>query len=532
MSVSMRNIEIKKIFEVLKRNRLLLIHLVILLALFIVPAFNRSFIDEWDNLLGGSLLLKGTTLYKDYFSHHGPVTYFIAAFLSIFSGSNIVLFKIFISIFFFIWVVLINIKVRRLIKSDLFIYLIAFFRIAVSYSEMLLADNIIALSIISLLVILIELNNKKRAPKIFEIFLFSFLNTSILLNSYSYIFISVTFYIFFLYYVYKYQLEKKAQLILKSIAIFSLPYLLLILYLLINNTFDIFIQDTLIFNFQFYSKYTSEVSITAWPSRLIFHLRSYISNLNQLENILHFGLLATVFVNLYTLIKLKRFSISILFSSILILSTIRGNIFLSFFVNNLNFHSTSSYLTIIFLICYTYSLLKNKDSFKFKTEIFNLNTFALHLLILFLSISGIYGVINLYRDWRTTRDITYRHIRSITSIINNITEETDRVYYGPLHFEYQIGSTREFASRYRFYVPWIDSCDYCREEILDELNNDTTIIVWQDNYVIWGLKEEQYAKDIKKLLNEKYTKYPNTDFYILNVKYGYISNKIQEMYKF
>src|SRR5438874_1629943 len=67
--------------------------------LFYLNALHESYPDEFDNLAGGWEILHGTLLYKGYFTHHGPVPYFLAAVLEIFSGQSFVHFRIAYAIF-------------------------------------------------------------------------------------------------------------------------------------------------------------------------------------------------------------------------------------------------------------------------------------------------------------------------------------------------------------------------------------------------------------------------------------------------
>lgn len=58
---------------------ILIILLLSLLLLNFSNILHESFTDEYDNLLGGSIINNGGLLYKDFFSNHGPAAYYLAA---------------------------------------------------------------------------------------------------------------------------------------------------------------------------------------------------------------------------------------------------------------------------------------------------------------------------------------------------------------------------------------------------------------------------------------------------------------------
>src|SRR5579883_408051 len=79
-------------------------HLVSLVVLIVayVPLVTRrdwlQFVDESDNFLGGYLIAHGEVLYRDYFSHHMPLPYYLAAVASLLGVSSLTGYRIFTSL--------------------------------------------------------------------------------------------------------------------------------------------------------------------------------------------------------------------------------------------------------------------------------------------------------------------------------------------------------------------------------------------------------------------------------------------------
>ena len=73
--------------SLIKKKKFWILSLFVLFtaAIFILDAFHESYPDEFDNISGGWLILHGTLIYKNFFTHHGPFPYFLSSFLEIFS---------------------------------------------------------------------------------------------------------------------------------------------------------------------------------------------------------------------------------------------------------------------------------------------------------------------------------------------------------------------------------------------------------------------------------------------------------------
>ena len=99
----------------------------VMLAIFLINSVHESYPDEFDNILGGWYILHGRLIYTGFFTHHGPIAYFIAALVEIFSGRSFVRFRLVYAVFllaYFLWTYLFLNKRVGTIKSRPYLYFI------------------------------------------------------------------------------------------------------------------------------------------------------------------------------------------------------------------------------------------------------------------------------------------------------------------------------------------------------------------------------------------------------------------------
>lgn len=73
--------------------------LAISLGIGAVTLYKGAFSDEADNLVVGSLLLRGYVLYRDIFSHHFPFAYYWSAFITALVGKSIIILRLSLLVF-------------------------------------------------------------------------------------------------------------------------------------------------------------------------------------------------------------------------------------------------------------------------------------------------------------------------------------------------------------------------------------------------------------------------------------------------
>src|SRR5579872_2454802 len=85
----------------------------LIFAIFLINTIHESYPDEFDNILGGWYILHGRLIYIGFFTHHGPVAYYIAALVELFSGRSFVSFRIWYSLLLCLFTFWSYISLRR-----------------------------------------------------------------------------------------------------------------------------------------------------------------------------------------------------------------------------------------------------------------------------------------------------------------------------------------------------------------------------------------------------------------------------------
>src|SRR6185437_12981133 len=119
-----------------ERQYFTLTFIFVMLVIFLINSMHASYPDEFDNILGGWYILHGRLIYTGFFTHHGPVAYFLSALIEIFSGRSFIKFRIVYSILllaYFLWTYLFLKKRIGLIKTRPYLYFIPVIGVTATY---------------------------------------------------------------------------------------------------------------------------------------------------------------------------------------------------------------------------------------------------------------------------------------------------------------------------------------------------------------------------------------------------------------
>jgi hypothetical protein len=93
---------IKNTFKKLKKRNWKETVIWLLIAfVFLANSSHEKYPDEFDNICGGWLIRNGKVLYRDFFTHHNPLAYYLSAIITFFSGQSFVKFRIILALFWF-----------------------------------------------------------------------------------------------------------------------------------------------------------------------------------------------------------------------------------------------------------------------------------------------------------------------------------------------------------------------------------------------------------------------------------------------
>ena len=133
----------KKLMATLIRvNWKTLVPLGILLVLFVTNAFHEKYPDEFDSIVGGKYILEGRIPYRDWFQHHQPGAYVVAAGIQLFTGQSFVKFRVGLAMFWFVFAVTTFLLFKK--RIWLLFLCVSAFGATYWWGHMLLADTFLS----------------------------------------------------------------------------------------------------------------------------------------------------------------------------------------------------------------------------------------------------------------------------------------------------------------------------------------------------------------------------------------------------
>src|SRR3989344_859927 len=230
----------------------------ILFFIFYTNTLHEEYPDEFDNILGGFYILKGIFPFSGFFSHHGPVAYFVAAIIALFSNGSFVTFRIVYSIalaLFFLWSYwYLRVRVSAT-QSRFYLISVLIFGLSATYFwlHMLLADSLASVLIMPVVAILLLRSMQGKQFIRSDLVIISALTFLMIFTSLTHVYVGIVVYVYTLYY---YFFHKRRGMLGKEslflIAIFAVPYLLFGIYLILTGSFDEYFYQSILYNQKYY----------------------------------------------------------------------------------------------------------------------------------------------------------------------------------------------------------------------------------------------------------------------------------------
>jgi hypothetical protein len=510
-------------FSWVKRNWLKILYLLSFFAILYVNTFHEEYPDEYDNIVGGKFILHGILPYTGFFSHHGPVGYFLAAFLYLFSGQSFVRFRIVYSIFLFLYSIGIYQYLKRSvgkIETKFYLYFLILVGIASTYfwGHMLIADNLSAYFIVPTLALIIL---KVVYKKIFfrsDLIFVSILLSLALLSALTIIYLVAFIYLFsFYYYLRGRDLKNIWKNILTFIVIMAVPYLIFVLYLLITGSFSDYVYQSIVVNQKYYV-YNAPISPsgTINPIRyaiVIFHsfYYNFTSLLYQVKDF-NFGFpfnitlaLANLALVFYLFVR-KNYALSLLFIISLVFSNARSSPLDS---SEKDYQAAVYILISLFSVCFflskAYGDLREEKEYGKKT--------ILTILVVLVGIYSFFNAIFLFGKFEQKAYTKYMGTASLiydrpglAPILNKILGPNDYVWIGPLDFkDYLYLDSTKIATKYHFLIPAMGRSERIKKDLLsDFIRNQPKIIYFDQNFSVLGGNPQSYAPFFVDYLKQNY----------------------------
>lgn len=497
---------------------------VFILFAFLANSLHESYPDEFDNILGGWDIIHGKLIYSGFFTHHGPVPYFMAAVIELFSGQSFVHFRIIYGglLFAFLFGVYFLLK-KRLgsEKVSFFPFFIAFLGIESTYywAQMLLADNVAAFSFLPVYALILLKVVFKKPIELLDIGIISFFSAIALYSSLTYTYLYIIIVVSALYLFYKDNPIKKVFSIenVYPILIFAAPHTIFGLYLLVTNSLQDYIYQNFVFNTKYYiyNYPRSGNSDFINPMRyaiLIIHW-FFMNFYTLLIGVMTFGFtfpvnmtmaVGDVAIFIYLLFK-KHYKLAAFVLLVVIFTNVRSDPLKSKETDyQSGVYNMLSFFNIFFVLPQLYSDINGKVE-SAKKVVFG-------ILIFFVGIYGFFGLMNLvykFNDkvvskYMGTQALIYDRPQ-LAPVLNVVASKDEYVWAGPFEFEELFYTNAKLPSKYQILIAGIADGDKTRNEMLADFDSHMPMVIFFDkSFVYLGNPVVNYGSFFIDFLNKNY----------------------------
>lgn len=507
------HVDWKKVFS--KEN----IFFFAIFLLYLSNAFHEHYPDEYDNLLGGKLILKGVFPYISYMAHHGPVAYFLAAVLQIFSGFHIARFRIVYAIFLTLLLKFISDRFLKKFGNSLHIKIFAVLSgISLMYFwfHMLLADTLSGFLLLFPYTYLIfaDLYNKKLNKTdlgLVNIFLFLTVLTSI-----SYSFFVLLAYLFLAYLYLKHNKVKSLKELMKIVWIIAFPYIIFFAYLIATKSMSDYFFQNYTYNKEFYIDYPKAPDgqpVSTLRYAIVLAKNTLDTVLGNIPHVLRFNLYEvktvsvlgmSIFFLLYLMIQGKSLSALFVIGMILFTNTR---------VTNVELSEIGYQQSVYILLSLANGAILLKQLIEEKRD----NTYKSFLVaslmlgnVLYVSHYSVY-MFNSYTDkvykkFMGEAPLVYDR-PEMAPVLNALLDKSDYGWIGPFYHDELYYADFQVPSRYYWILPASAKSDKIVSEMKEDFaKNKPKAIIFNTAYSAFGADAKVFTAPIRELLDSDYTR--------------------------
>ncbi len=508
-------------FTWVKRHWKTVLVFLLLFALFVANAFHEEYPDEFDSITGGRYITEGRLPYKDWFQHHQPGAYVMAATILPFSGRSFVKFRISweVVLFTLLTVSYVLLK-KRLPGRNLGFYVMLLFVIALSgtyfWGHMLLADTLagyMLLPAFALLALKDYYRERFEPADLAIVGGFAFLSW---FTSMTYIFIVAAVSLYALYLFLSTSALAWRKRLLTGVGVLAVPYALFVLYLLMSGSVSDYYWANVVYNTNYYIyNYPHEPGQPINPIRyaaVIFDafLNNYLPALwgvagfpisNPVQVTLAFSSAVAVALAVATGRWLYLFPLLVT----LVFSNARSN--------PQSIRETD-YQAFVYIITSMFNGLFSIAAFgdlinKEKTNVARRSVFSVVYVVLLLywiatvAFFGMKMEQKYFPKYMGTMPTIYSRPQ-IAQYVNQIVSPDDYVYIGPFEFEELLYINARQPSKYHWFLDHAAKNKIKDELIADLTKNRPKVIVFQRNFAPWGGDAKSYNWWMQEFLDKNY----------------------------
>ncbi len=509
-----------------RRNWPYLFFFAAILFIFLINTLHESYPDEFDNILGGWYILHGKLIYTGFFTHHGPIPYYLSALVEIFSGRSFVAFRIVYAVLLFIFTAwsfrFLKDSIKK-ISLSFYLGFILLFGVAATYfwGHMLLADNVSAVLLTPVFALVFLKIFNREVLTIKDYLFISVLTSLSLLSSLTYLYLIVGV-IAFLGILYARDLEFKPRKIVnkqtgKILLIFIAPYLIFGIYLLLTLSLKDYLLDAITFNqkYYIYNYPRPEGSTTINPIRYAIviaqnfqnNFSSLLINARDFNFTFPFNIsLAVANAGLFIFLLLKRrIDLTVFLWLVLTFANARSNPWTS---------SETDYQSAVYIMISLFNLVFVTTAIyqELKKDLEYPQKLILSFLLIVISIYSLFNVTFLvrkfsykaYDKFMGTQATIYDRPK-IAPLINSIATKDEYAWIGPFEFEELFYMNAKIPSKYMILLPAFgESLEIQQQMISDLEKNPPKIIYFDRRFFILGRSPEMYGSFFLNYLKNNY----------------------------
>ncbi len=510
-----------------------------LLIILLLNCFHTTYPDEFDNILGGKLILEGVLPYSGFFSHHGPLAYFGAAIINVFSGLSFVKFRLLSAVFFLglfagsFWLIK-----KRVESFNANFFLLFIFVLGISttffWGQMFLADPLSGFLLIPAYAILfLKIYFEERLENK-DLWIISIFLALAVLNSMTYGYAAGTISLISLIWH-----IRNSKITTKNIfrfgAIFATPYLVFAAYLLITGSLTDFIYQAIEYNqkYYIYNYPRPEGSTTFNPIRYAVVIFNNFINAYQpllagiFRTDFRYPLTATmaitnVFLWIYLLIG-KKFLLLALSFLLVVYVNARGN--------PGDLRAADYQMAMYFILSLfngTFLVFVLKEELEGIKNVFG--KYVITAVGILFAFFWFHSVIFLAADfWRMNYsrymgEMPLIYDRpAVAPILNAILTKDQYCWIGPFEFEEMFYAKCKLPSKYHWILPQFAGIEKIKNEIItDYERNPADIIVFRRNFSAF-MQSAEYSKFYWDFLDKNYVRLAEID-----PKLHFVNNKVKD----
>jgi hypothetical protein len=451
-------------------------------GLFLLDRSLPEYVDESDNLVGGSLISNGYRLYVDYFSQHMPFPYYAAAVATRLGAVDLVTYRTFFAVFVTLVLGAAVVYFRTRLSSVFLFSLVVLIALGhpIFSGYMLLGDHFFALALLLLVLFVLAFDVSFSIPQQIAISLCCFVAIHSTLISMYPLALIAAYYVVRTFVVGRGKGTTIAREALFAV-ILAAPHVVLLGVLVWQGTLAMLVEDAIVFNQQYYSHYDiggDPVSILRnslgdFTGIVVQYLRP--SGLREVETVLLVSNIAAVAVAW----RLRGALFAAFYLLLVVLSRMRGP----------GYHGSPyflvSFASMALVLSFAFTtgarIVKDWRPLKDPRKLVLPAVLALYVAFAGLFVHDIAGF---YRRLPRGQDLDSAYARAVLAT----TEPTDRIWVAPNGPYVYLLSRRLPASTYAYYQPWQSDSPRINATILHDLQTARPpVIVYEaQKHIEWN----------------------------------------------